>query len=401
MQQNKPLNKLEWKKLGDKDYFEILSSGVEKFDNNKEYLSTESIQNTKIKKIECKITYNNKPSRANMQPILNSVWFARMQNTLKVYCFNEGNLEEIKRFILSTGFCGIKVNNKKVDPRYIKHFFVSNIFNKVKDSLCSGATQKAIKNESIKRIEIPVPPFDIQKKIVSILEKTENLKEKRKKASEETDKIIQSIFYEMFGNPTKNEKNWSIKKLDEVCDYLSDGSHFTPKFVENGVPFITVRNLDNGKLDFNNCSFISKEDFLRLKKNCNPIKGDVLFSKDGTVGKVAVINFNKEYIILSSLAIIRSNKSEINPTYLGELLKNKSILKQALDLKSGSAIRRIIVRDIKKIKIFVPPIKLQNKFAEYIEKIEQIQIHQQKSEQEINILFDALMQKTFNGELAE
>ena len=74
--QNRLLKDLEWKKLGDKYYFEILSSGIESFNDEKEYLSTESIQNTKIKKIECKIKYTNRPSRANMQPLLNSTWFA-------------------------------------------------------------------------------------------------------------------------------------------------------------------------------------------------------------------------------------------------------------------------------------------------------------------------------------
>ena len=75
-----------WKKvsLGDADYFKILSSGINKFDNTKKYLSTSSVQEDKIINIESEITFDDRPSRANMQPILNSVWFAKMKDTLKI-----------------------------------------------------------------------------------------------------------------------------------------------------------------------------------------------------------------------------------------------------------------------------------------------------------------------------
>ena len=87
-----------WKEveLGNQEYFTILSSGIDEFKDEKNYLSTESIKGTKINKIEAIITYEDRPSRANMQPVLNSVWFAKMKATLKVYSFDEKNKEEIK-----------------------------------------------------------------------------------------------------------------------------------------------------------------------------------------------------------------------------------------------------------------------------------------------------------------
>src|SRR3989344_3636288 len=165
MKQQIQQNKIEWKEiaLGNKDYFEIAGSGINKFTGEKEYLSTESIKGTKIEKIECKIKYNNKPSRANMQPVLNSVWFAKMQSTLKVYAFTQANKGEINGFILSTGFAGIRVEDSKVDPFYLRHFLKSKEFNKIKDSNCSGATQKAIGNEKLSKIKIPLPSLSIQK----------------------------------------------------------------------------------------------------------------------------------------------------------------------------------------------------------------------------------------------
>jgi len=113
------------KKLGDGEYFKILKSGVDKFDDKKEYLSTSSIEGNKIVAVEGIITYQNRPSRANMQPRLNSVWFAKMKKTIKVYSFTEGNKDEINKYILSTGFCGILCNPQKVSTKYLEKNFLS------------------------------------------------------------------------------------------------------------------------------------------------------------------------------------------------------------------------------------------------------------------------------------
>ncbi len=156
--------------LGDNNYFKIISSGIEKFDLEKEYLSTSSIQGTEIKEVETLITYNKRPSRANMQPILNSCWFAKMKDTIKIYSFNEKNIEEINKYILSTGFAGILSN--KVKPNLLKYYFLSPTFNQNKDNLASGSTQEAINNVNIKLIPIRFPESNIlQQEIINEIEK--------------------------------------------------------------------------------------------------------------------------------------------------------------------------------------------------------------------------------------
>jgi type I restriction enzyme, S subunit len=154
------------KKLGEKEYFEILGSGIERFEGEREYISTSSIEGNKIIAPECKITYQKRPSRANMQPRLNSVWFARMINTIKVYSFTEANKDEIDKYILSTGFAGILCNPEKVSPRYLEKIFLSKWFNDLKDSLASDkAIQKSLNNDDIANLEIPFPLFPFSKKL--------------------------------------------------------------------------------------------------------------------------------------------------------------------------------------------------------------------------------------------
>ena len=98
------------------------------------------------------------------------------------------------------------------------------------------------------------------------------------------------------------------RPLSEVCLVITDGSHFSPSTIGSGLPYVTVRDLRDGLIDTKSCAKISTEDFDKLSKNgCQPILGDVLFSKDGTVGKVAVVDEDIQFVVLSSIAILRPN----------------------------------------------------------------------------------------------
>jgi len=227
------------------------------------------------------------------------------------------------------------------------------------------------------------------------LEKVEKLKEKRKKANEFLDEYLKSVFSEMF-----LEKGFKEVELGTVCEKITDGPHRTPQLINKGYSFFTVANMRGFDFDYTHCKKISQKDFDDLVKNgCQPVKGDVLFSKDGTVGKVMRINNTKDQVILSSIAILRPKENEINQIYLEHALKSDITLNQAINLKSGSAIRRIILRQLKSIKIPLPPIAIQNQFAKIVEKVEKIKQRQKESKQEIDNLFNALMQKAFCGEL--
>lgn len=249
------------------------------------------------------------------------------------------------------------------------------------------------------RKKLVIPTLETQKKIVSILERAEKLKEKRKQASELISKLAQNVFVVMFGDP-RGTSNYKTVTLKEVCKKITDGSHYTPKILSEGYPFLTVANMGKGDFYYDECKRISKEDYEKLAKNdCKPLKGDVLFSKDGTVGKVMETTREREEVVLSSIAILRPNTNLIFPTFLAEYLKTDYALSQAIDKKSGSAIRRIVLKDIKTIKIPIPPIEEQKKFVEKIKLNYSIIEKQEKSKVSLNVLFDSLMQKAFNGEL--
>jgi restriction endonuclease S subunit len=164
-------------------------------------------------------------------------------------------------------------------------------------------------------------------------------------------------------------RGWSHLILKDACELITDGSHFSPTTVDSGLPYITVRDLGETGIDFFNCKFISRESFVELAGNgCQPIKGDVLFSKDGTVGKVALVSDEREFVVLSSLAIVRPNKEVISSEFLKLTMQSPSFLETALGLKTGTALSRIVLRNLKTVSLAVPPPAEQEKIVAILEE---------------------------------
>jgi type I restriction enzyme S subunit len=190
---------------------------------------------------------------------------------------------------------------------------------------------------------------------------------------------------------------WSTNQLSEVCEKITDGSHRTPPFTEYGYPFATVVHVDNdGKIDLSSCSRISAADFEDLRRNdCRPRQGDVLFSKDGTVGKVALIDFDTDFVVLSSLAILRPKRTLLNSHFLAYALRSTSALEQAVNRKSGSAIRRIVLRDLKHISIPIPPLIEQERMVKLLDEADALRKLRTQADRRTAELIPALFHEMF------
>lgn len=206
------------------------------------------------------------------------------------------------------------------------------------------------------------------------------------------------------GENGRMPSGWVSVKLSNVCDKITDGSHFSPKSVDTGFPYVTVKDLKNDTIDFSKCLKISNKDYIDLLRNdCNPLKNDVLFSKDGTVGKVALINYDFQFVVLSFLAMLRPNSEIISSKYLFYILKSSHFLLQALNQKKGVAIRRIILRDLKEINLNLPPLPEQHRIVAKIEElfssldkgIESLKTAQQQ----LKVYRQAVLKWAFEGKL--
>ena len=157
--------------------------------------------------------------------------------------------------------------------------------------------------------------------------------------------------------------------IEAACDLVTDGTHYTPRNVGTGVPFLTVKDVTDESLDFVRCAFIAEDDYQTAKAgNSAPQRGDVLFSKDGTVGKVHVVETDQPFAVLSSLAILRPKKNAVDAKFFGFVLRSPRVLDDAFRRKTGSAIRRVILSDLKTVRIPLPPLPEQRRIAEILDK---------------------------------
>lgn len=163
--------------------------------------------------------------------------------------------------------------------------------------------------------------------------------------------------------------------LSAVCELVTDGTHYTPANQASGLPFLTVKDMTWERLDFDRCSRISERDFIRADAaGCVPRNGDVLFSKDGTVGKVHVVSEAQRFAVLSSIAIMRPIAAQLDSKYLAHVLKSAEILGTAIQRKTGSAIRRIILKDLKAIEIPLPALAEQKRIAAILDAADALRI---------------------------
>ena len=141
--------------LGSKKSCSIIKSGIDEFDNSKIYIATADVDNSIITSNDTLITMNDKPSRANMQPISNSIWFAKMIDSKKLIMVDEYCNDLLNNYIFSTGFCGLKCVDKYF--YYLWTFLLTDVFDVMKNNFCTGTTMQAINNKDTKLIEFVLP----------------------------------------------------------------------------------------------------------------------------------------------------------------------------------------------------------------------------------------------------
>lgn len=164
---------------------------------------------------------------------------------------------------------------------------------------------------------------------------------------------------------------WRLAKLEEVCVLITDGSHFSPVTLNEGRPYVTVRDLVDGHIDFDNCASISEVAFVELCRNgCSPRQGDVLFSKDGTVGKVCLVSGGPEFVVLSSLAILRPETSIVNPIFLSMTLQSDAFQEIATGSKTGLAIKRVVLKNLRRLNVPIAPLLEQLRIVDLITSVD-------------------------------
>lgn len=368
---------MEWVRLGDIVKI-IKGKKVEESTNESEksirYIQIEDLRNDD----NLKYTEDSKAITVNKEHIL-IAWDGANAGTIG---FNlEGaigstisalEINELYKNNFSSEFLGYYLRSKNY---YLK-------------ATATGATIPHISRSALLKLKIPIINIEYQQKIVEVLKKLEELINIRKEQIKAYDNLIESLFFEMFNH--LKVKETSLKKYIKFSK--NSVSDFSDYLDEN---YIGVENIEK---ETGRILKVEKVSDSNIKSSKNYFtRDDVLYSRiRPNLNKVALPDFDG---LVSSEVFVINCGSEINKFFLTYTLRSKKFVTYAMLNSSGANFPRVNKKTIESYKIKVPPIELQNKFADYVIKIEEEKKKLNSSLKELENLFDALMQDAFSGNL--
>lgn len=300
-----------------------------------------------------------------------------------------------KEMYCNQGFKNLICSNK-IDSGYLYWYLKSKT--DYLNSLGRGATFKEISKSIVENIEIFLPDIKEQITCSNVLKKCWDVISVQKKQIEQFDILIKSRFVEVFGDLEANPLGWKTTTLGNECYYIKDGPHKSLSDIgekNGGYPFISVRNIVNGYIDFSTAKYISDEDYQSAIKKCHPEKGDILYSKGGTTGIAKLVDVDIRFANWVHLAVLKFNKSILNGIFLENMLNCDYCYMQSQKLTKGIANRDLALSAMAQIKIYRPPIELQNQFAAFVNQVDKLKVARQEVLNETQKLFDSLMQQYF------
>ena len=262
-------------------------------------------------------------------------------------------LEEQKRIVAK-----IEKLMPLVDEYAESYNRLQKIDNEFEDKLKQSVLQYAMEGKLVKQNPSDEPASELIKKIEN--EKAELVKEGKIKKSKKLPAITDDE------KPFDIPDSWEWVRLDTVLD-VRDGTHDTPKYVKNGIPLITSKNISNGHLDFSNIKYISEKDFTEINKRSNVEKGDIIFAMIGSIGNPVIVDTDRKFGI-KNVALLKNINHSLDMNFVLHYL----YLLENLWIKnaSGAVQKFISLKKIRSSLIPFPPLEEQRRIVEKVEELQ-------------------------------
>ncbi|AYE33798.1 restriction endonuclease subunit S [Clostridium septicum] len=311
----------------------------------------------------------------------------------RVVIFEEGGNE----IYFCNNFTSILRPQKLINSKY-SLYLMKDLYNKRKVLKYQNKTTGIINlklADYIANTEIILPTINVQIKIAKVLDKAQELIDKRKEQIQALDELTKSQFIEMFGT-LKNEHKLPLEKCTTFIDYRGK----TPTLSESGIRIINAKSVGNGFFKYID-EYISEETYDSWMKRGFPVAGDVLFVTEGhTFGNVCRIPNDLNKFAMGQRVITMQGKEKLlNNVFLAQYMQSMPFKIDIDKYKTGSSAQGIRSKELQKILIPIPNIELQNQFADFVKQTDRLKLKMEKSLKELEDNFNSLMQRAFNGEL--
>jgi type I restriction enzyme S subunit len=314
---------------------------------------------------------------------------------------------EADQCVLSGAFVVYELDRTRVDPRYLDYWFkIETVWKTIGgQSTGTNVRRRSLHPRQFEAATVPLPPLPEQRRIAARIEelaaKIAEARGLRRQAEDEVEALLPSSAGRFFSDLAER---LGAEPLGSLTTCVTDGPHLTPTYVPEGIPFVTVRNMVSGKMDFSQLNYITPADHTEFCKRCKPEYGDVLYSKDGaTRGRPCFVDTHREFSIFVSVALIKPKRDRLDGRYLSHVLGSSWIRDRMAEKSRGDMIPHIVLRQIKAFPIPAPSLAEQCRIVEYFDnlqaKVDAVKRLQAETATELEAMLPSVLDRAFRGEL--
>lgn len=367
------------------------SSGSKKFD----YIDLSSVDKEKkeITAIE-QLLCSEAPSRARQLVKENDVLVATVRPNLNGVAVVG---KEHEGMTASTGYCVLRPIPEQLNPRFLFQWVKTGIFVKRMVDVASGANYPAVSDAKVKASTIPLPPLAEQGRIAAILDETDALRAKQRKAIAQLDILLQSTFIDIFGDPVTNPMGWNEVSIGEVANIGtgSTPSRKSEKFFGGHIPWVKSTEVDWGVISSTG-EAVTAEGVSSSRLKLYPKESIILalYGQGKTRGKCALLGIDAT---INQACCAITPKSCCTSKYIFAFLKHS--YQRLRGVSRGGNQENLNMTIIRSFPILLPPVNLQKDFGNIVESVESQKARMCAHLAELDALFASLQHRAFNGEL--
>ncbi|KXV15498.1 hypothetical protein CR51_03210 [Caballeronia megalochromosomata] len=319
-------------------------------------------------------------------------------------CFENGKIAEARvrsEFAFgSTEFHVLRPQPQKLDARYLVNFLRrEKVLIEGERKMTGSAGQRRVPKHFLESLQIPLPDLAEQRRIAAILDKANALRAKRQLALTHFEILANSIFMEMFGDPSTNLRKHQVVQLDELCVRITDGTHQSPKWEEEGIPFLFISNIVDGIIRYETDKYISKATYQELTRRCPIEVGDVLYTTVGSYGNTAVVTHDREFCFQRHIAHIKPDRRKLDSIFCAYMLRSSGVRRQVDRAARGVAQKTVNLHDLKTLRVFEPSLQSQLMFSDRIKTVARLKEMQVRALVAADGFFTSLQHRAFTGNL--
>lgn len=352
-------------------------------------------QNRKIVSGATPLLTDEAPSRARQLVSAGDVLVSTVRPNLNGVAVVPGVLDGATA---STGFTVLRPGSR-LDTRYLFHWVQSPQFICDMVRKATGASYPAVSDKIVKASSIPLVPIDEQRRIAAILDEADGLRAMRRAALAHLDDLSQSIFLEMFGDGSAGARGPRSVLLSDIVERVTYGFTNPMTHVPAGIPIVTAMSVRGGEIDLLGGRFTTKADFEQLTDKSKPRPGDVLITKDGSIGRCAVVNDGTRFCINQSVAVIRPIADKVIPDYLVGYLTTPRIQAQMTGMSKGNALKHLQITELAQMPVPAPSIPHQQEYSGRLGQVRSLRGKQLLAASHNESLVESLRERAFAGEL--